>query len=81
MHKCIIIRDDISFLLSQGAVLHGKCGDLPAGCGPPGNLSLSCIHSYLQLLKVVSQYPHSCILVCTACLEYVVVFILEKGQN
>lgn len=27
----------LEFLLLQGAVLHGKCGDLPAGCGPPGN--------------------------------------------
>lgn len=33
----------MSCLLSQGAVLHGECGDLSAGCGPPGNFTYSLI--------------------------------------
>lgn len=57
---CIIIRDDMNFLLSQGAVLHGKCGDLPAGCGPPGNIPLS----YFLLLSDFNYSP-SLLLLCS----------------
>lgn len=47
----------LDFLLLQGAVVHGECGDLPAGCGPPGSFPTRNNIWFKFKMSQFPQYP------------------------